>query len=284
MPFEEINDPIRRLVRIMERLQEPGGCPWDLEQTHESLKPYMIEEAYEALDAIDRGDDNELAEELGDVLLQVVFHAVLAKRTGRFGIDDVAQSAATKMVRRHPHVFGEAQAKTAGDVLNNWENLKAAERKQKKEETQAEAKRQGLLSHVPKNLPALLRAQRLQEKAARVGFDWPNIDGVLDKVEEEIRELRHALKEPASPVDDAAAKDARTEARMELGDVLFSLVNLARFLEADAEECLRGTCSKFQERFEHIERRASEQERELKSMSLEEMDALWNEAKKKFDG
>lgn len=270
MPFEEITDPFRRLVRIMERLQEPGGCPWDLEQTHESLKPYMIEEAYEALDAIDRGDDVELAEELGDVLLQVIFHSALAKRTGRFSIDDVSQAAATKMVRRHPHVFGQADAKTAADVLKNWENLKAAERKQKSDDASA-PKRQGLLSHVPKNLPALLRSQRLQEKAARVGFDWPTVDGVLDKIEEEIRELREALKQ---------SETDNTEAKLELGDVLFSIVNLARYLEADAEDCLRGTCDKFQKRFAYIETQAEVQGRELKSMSLEEMDALWNEAKK----
>ena len=268
----------------MERLQEPGGCPWDLEQTHESLKPYMIEEAYEALDAIDRGDDVELAEELGDVLLQVVFHSVLAGRTGRFSIDDVSQAAATKMVRRHPHVFEEADAKTAADVLHNWEKLKAAERKQKSadadaiDESAQGGKGNSILAHVPRNLPALLRAQRLQEKAARVGFDWPDAEGVLDKIEEEIRELRTEL---------ARAKDAaqssgqpRTEVALELGDVFFSLVNLARFLDTDAEECLRQTCNKFQKRFEYIETKAAEQQRELSSLSLEEMDQLWNEAKR----
>lgn len=271
MPFEEITDPFRRLVRIMERLQEPGGCPWDLEQTHVSLKPYMIEEAYEALDAIDRGDDAELAEELGDVLLQVVFHSVLARRTGRFSIDEVSTAAATKMVRRHPHVFGEGEARTAADVLHNWENLKAAERRQKSAAgDKASKKRKGLLSHVPANLPALLRAQRLQEKAVRVGFDWPNPEGVLDKIEEEISELREALKNKTT---DSA------EAAFELGDVLFSIVNLARFLNLDAEECLRGTCNKFQKRFEYIEAEAAAQHRELKEMSLDEMDQLWNEAK-----
>jgi MazG family protein len=286
MPYEEIQDPFRRLVRIMERLQEPGGCPWDVEQTHESLKPYMIEEAYEALDAIDRGDPVELAEELGDVLLQVVFHSVLAKRTGRFNIDEVIQGASTKMIRRHPHVFGETEARTAADVLRNWEKLKAAERKQKAEQTtdadapEGRPERKGILSHLPQKLPALLRAQRLQEKAARVGFDWPNPEGVLDKIEEEIRELREAMQKNHELEKDTNRDRASTEQlQFEFGDILFSIVNLARFLRLDAEESLRQTCKKFQTRFEYIERQAAEQNRELHSMTLEEMDALWNEAK-----
>ncbi len=279
MVYEDISDPFRRLVRIMQRLQEPGGCPWDLEQTHQSLKPYMIEEAYEALDAIDSGEPAALTEELGDVLLQVVFHSVLAARNGGFNIDDVAHGAATKMVRRHPHVFGEFQAATATDVLQNWEKLKAAERQLKAESEEAgngvdaapqSAAPKGLLSGVPRHLPALLRAQRVQEKAARVGFDWPDALPVLDKVEEEIRELREALTHGSK-----AAADA------EFGDILFSLVNLARFLHIDAEESTRQTCEKFQRRFESIEAAARAQGRSIDQMTPAEMETEWERAKHK---
>ena len=250
----------------MERLQEPGGCPWDLEQTHESLKPYLIEEAYEALDAIDSGDDTALAEELGDVLLQVVFHSTLARRTGRFTIDDVANATAMKMVRRHPHVFGDVEASSAADVLKNWEMLKTRERTEKAGESGEKVA--GILEGVPRQLPALLRAQRMQEKAARVGFDWKDIGPVLDKVAEETAELKEALGE----------KD-RSHARAELGDLLFTLVNVARFLELDAEEALRETCNKFQRRFEFIERAAAADGRHVHDLSLEEMDAQWDRAK-----
>lgn len=264
MVYEEIADPFRRLVRIMERLQEPDGCPWDLEQTHESLKPYMIEEAYEALDAIDSGDATELAEELGDVLLQVIFHSVLAARNGGFTINDVSQAAASKMVRRHPHVFGEAEARTAADVLINWEKVKSVERA---ENDKAE---KGTLDGVPSELPALLRAQRIQEKAARVGFDWENIDPVIDKITEEVIELR------------AAMKDGQIEqVQDEMGDLLFTLVNASRFLKINAEEALRGTCNKFQMRFAKIEAAARKQGKNVHDLSLEEMDALWNAAKVK---
>jgi tetrapyrrole methylase family protein/MazG family protein len=266
MVYEDIADPFRRLVRIMERLQEPGGCPWDLEQTHESLKPYLIEEAYETLDAIDSGDDTALAEELGDVLLQVVFHSTLARRTGRFTIDDVSNAVAMKMVRRHPHVFGETEAKTAEDVLHNWEKLKTQERKEKAGNGSASVP--GILDGVPKELPALLRAQRIQQKASRVGFDWTDVNPVLDKIAEETFELKEAL----------AAND-KAHAQAELGDLLFTLVNVARFLDLDAEEALRETCNKFQKRFSHIERSAVAEGRHVHDLSMEEMDARWNEAK-----
>lgn len=255
----------------MERLQEPDGCPWDLEQTHESLKPYMIEEAYEALEAIDSGNDTALAEELGDVLLQVIFHSVLARRTGRFGIDDVAGAAANKMVRRHAHVFGEGEARTAADVLKNWEKVKSVERQEQAAGglDSAENKVQkGALDGVPKELPALLRAQRIQEKAARVGFDWKDVEPVLDKVAEETRELKEAL----------AGGDQR-RVHDELGDLLFTLVNLARFLKVDAEEALRGTCVRFQARFAQIEAAARMSGRHVQDLSLEEMDQFWEAAK-----
>jgi MazG family protein len=268
MAFSEMPDPFRRFVRIMERLQEPGGCPWDIEQTHESLKPYMIEEAYEALDAIDRADWADLAEELGDVLLQVVFHSVLARRTGRFHIDDVIETASAKMVRRHPHVFGETEAKTAGEVLHNWEQLKAKERAAKASAREGGGEAGSTLAGVPDTLPALLKAQRMQEKAARVGFDWENPMQVLDKVEEEIRELRQAI----------AASDAK-HAREEIGDLIFSLVNLARFLNIDAEDAVRQTGGKFKFRFQYIEQKARELGRPLTDMSLDEMESYWQAAK-----
>lgn len=278
MPFRDIDDPFRRLVRIMERLQEPGGCPWDLEQTHESLKPYLIEEAYEALDAIDRGDQEDLKEELGDVLLQVIFHSVLSRRTGGFHVDDVIRSASEKMVRRHPHVFGDTAAGTSDEVLANWEKLKQRERQEKADaggpsDAASEgqpARRASVLDGVPDSLPALLKAQRMQEKARRVGFDWPDVTGALDKVEEEVRELRREFAEGA-PAD---------RVRAELGDLFFALVNLARYVDVDAEEALRQTCRKFRRRFEAIERAAAEAGRDLPSMTLEEMDAVWEQAKR----
>ncbi|MBX7244396.1 MAG: nucleoside triphosphate pyrophosphohydrolase [Candidatus Sumerlaeaceae bacterium] len=273
MAYEEISDPFQRLVRIMTRLQEPGGCPWDLEQTHESLKPYMIEECYEALDAIDREDYTDLTEELGDVLLQVLFHSVLAARFGRFQIDDVINTAANKMVGRHPHVFGDVEARTAGEVLQNWERLKAAERAGKgTDNTKTEAP-PSILSGVPTALPALLKAQRIQEKAARVGFEWENPFQVLDKVEEEVKELRAAL-----------ANNDSVHAREEIGDLIFSIANLARFLKIDAEESVRQTGEKFRQRFQHIEKRVHELGQNLQDMSLDELMGLWVEAKERTTG
>lgn len=269
MPYEEIKDPFRRLVRIMQRLQEPNGCPWDREQTHETLKPYLIEEAYEVLDAIDRQDWSALAEELGDVLLQVIFHSVLAERTGKFNIDEVIETASAKMVRRHPHVFGDTEAKTADQVLHNWEQLKAAERREKNHANpQADASATSVLAGVPKALPALLKAQRIQEKAARVGFDWENPLQVLDKVEEEVRELRHAI-----------ASNDTAHIREEIGDLIFSLVNLARFMDIDAEDAVRQTGEKFRQRFQFIERKSHELGRPLAEMSLDEMEGYWQASK-----
>jgi tetrapyrrole methylase family protein / MazG family protein len=265
MAYSEITDPFRRFVRIMERLQEPGGCPWDREQTHESLKQYLIEETYEAVDAIDRGHLADLEEELGDVLLQVVFHAVLASRSGNFGIDDVLETASAKMVHRHPHVFGDAEAHTAADVLHNWEKLKEKEREAKGEGDQPSS----LLSGIPGNLPALLQAQRMQEKAGRVGFDFENRQQVLQKVHEEIDEFAEALD----------SGDAEHAAR-EFGDIIFSLVNLARFLKIDAEDALRQTSAKFRRRFEQVEERARALGRPLREMTLGEMDDIWNEVKR----
>ena len=245
------------LVQVMEKLRSLEGCPWDREQSHESLKPYIIEETYEVLDAIDRKDDRELQEELGDLLLQIVFHAQIAAEQNRFTMDDVAASIVEKLKRRHPHVFGDVEVEDSREVLRNWEEIKKQEGKE------------SVLEGVPDGLPALLKAQRLQEKVRRVGFDWKNIGGALAKVHEEIDELDRSVKQG----DQAGTED-------EFGDVLFSLVNVARFLEINAEESLRQTTRKVTRRFQYMEKRIAEKgERPIEEYSLEELDALWEEAK-----
>jgi MazG family protein len=260
-PGERRGHSFCELVAIMERLRGPGGCPWDREQTHASLKPFLLEEAYEVLEAIDHGDDRALCEELGDLLMQVVFHAELARESDRFIIDDVVRAIADKLVRRHPHVFGNVEAKDAETVLRNWHRLKAAERKEKRGEGAS------ALDGVPRALPALLRAQRLGDKAAAVGFDWPGADAVLAKVEEEIRELRADLADPA-------------KRQAELGDLLFALAQLARHMSAEAEEALRGTCDRFESRFRHLESALRSRGAEPSATPLEELERLWDEAKK----
>lgn len=249
----------QRLVEVMATLRGPGGCPWDREQTRESLKPFLIEETYEVLEALDQGDRQKLQEELGDLLLQVVFHAQVASERAEFTITDVLQTVIDKLVRRHPHVFGEHRAETAEEVLQNWERLKQEER--------GGVEKASALDGVPKSLPALLRAQRLQDKAARVGFDWGETAAVLQKVEEELGELKGAMGKEAEMVEG------------EMGDLLFSLVNLARFLHLNAEETLRKCIEKFIRRFRHIEEVVAQQGKSLEESSLEEMDALWQEAK-----
>lgn len=256
---EESGALFEKLVNVMATLRAPGGCPWDREQTRESLKPFLIEEAYEVLEALDDGGKERLQEELGDLLLQVVFHAQVAAELGEFTVQEVLQSVTDKLIRRHPHVFAEGRAETAAEVLSNWERLKQAER--------GGVEQASVLSGVPRSLPALLRAQRLQDKAARVGFDWGETSEVLEKVEEELRELKTAM--------------GKTPERMEaeIGDLLFSLVNLTRFLRLNAEEALRKCIEKFSGRFRHIERVIAERGKSLEETSLEEMDALWEEAK-----
>ncbi len=250
------------LVKIMHILQAPGGCPWDREQTHQSLKPYLLEETYEALDAIDSGSDSHLAEELGDVLLQVVFHAELAAREGRFTMDDVVRGINDKLKRRHPHVFGDADAETSGQVVKNWEEIKRREKREKKEDG-------SVLDGLPRNLPALIRARRIQEKVSRVGFDWSRTDEVLMKVEEELGELK-----------EASASGDRAAVEEELGDLLFAVANLARFVSLCPEDALRKTVDKFQRRFQYIERELPKRGKKLGEASLEEMDELWEEVKK----
>jgi tetrapyrrole methylase family protein / MazG family protein len=247
------------LVALMTRLRGPGGCPWDREQSMEDLRPFIIEEAYEVTHAIEGGDREELREEVGDMLLQAVFVSEIAREEGSFTIDDAITAIHDKLVRRHPHVFGDVQAESAGEVLSNWEKLKATERSEKD---------QGLLSGVPTALPALLKASRLTEKAARVGFDWEKTDDIFAKIDEEVGELRAAVD-----------GGDRAEIEHELGDLLFTVVNIARRMEIDAEGALQKSNAKFTRRFEHVERRLRESGRSFAESNLAEMDALWEEGK-----
>lgn len=255
-----------RLVNIMRRLLGPGGCPWDREQTHKTLKPYLVEEAYEVIESIDSGNYAALREELGDVLLQIVFHSEIARLDGRFDIADVIKSICDKMERRHPHVFGKEQWASAEEVLRNWEDIKKSEKEKKRKTDNI-----SILEGIPRNLPSLIRAHRIQDRAARVGFDWKHIDDVYKKVLEEIDELHSLMQNSSSPID-------RIED--ELGDLLFALVNLSRFLKVHPEEALQRTTEKFIRRFKYIENEAHKQGRQLKSMTLEEMDTLWEAAKR----
>jgi tetrapyrrole methylase family protein / MazG family protein len=250
------------LVALMKRLREPGGCPWDREQTFASLKPFIIEEAYEVVDAIDRNDRDALVEELGDFLLQAVFLSRVGEEEGSFDISDAITAIHDKLVRRHPHVFGEVIANTPDQVLNNWEKMKSAERR--------EEKKGGVLSGVPQSLPALLKASRLTEKAARVGFDWEQIDDIFAKIDEEIHELREAI-----------ADGQKEEIEEEFGDLLFTVANIARRLNINPEEALQATNRKFKRRFEAVESHLQEQGKTFDQSSLVEMDAIWNEVKKK---
>jgi tetrapyrrole methylase family protein/MazG family protein len=254
---------LKRLVEIMATLRGPEGCPWDKEQDHESLRPYLIEEAYEVLEAISRRNDQKLAEELGDLLSQVVMHAQLASERGAFDIEDVARGIVEKLTIRHPHVFGERKDLSPDEVLHNWERIK---------HKNAESEEYSVLQGVPPSLPALLKAFRVQEKVGRYGFDWKRPDDVVRKVREELAELEKALE--ADPVSRQAE---------ELGDLLFSLVNLGRHLQIQAEEALNATVLRFIKRFQFIEERLRKVGKKLEDSSLEEMDALWGQAKKKIE-
>jgi tetrapyrrole methylase family protein/MazG family protein len=258
---ESAAEKFAELVDIMARLRGENGCPWDREQTSESIKPYLVEETYEVLEAIDEQDPVKLKEELGDLMLQIVFHAQMAEEADAFTVRDVLAAINDKLVRRHPHVFGDVKADTAQEVLFNWEQIKQTERRREKGQA-------SLLDGVPRELPALLRAHRLQEKASRVGFDWKEAQEVFRKVEEELAELRAAMQGQAAE---------RVEA--ELGDLLFALVNLSRFLAVNPEEALRKTIARFIARFRYIEEELARRGRSLRQASLEEMDALWAEAK-----
>ena len=258
-------DWFEKLVAIQKRLRAPGGCPWDIEQTHQTLRTYLIEEAYEVLDAIDSGDDAKFAEELGDLLLQVTFHSQIASETNRFNISDVIQSIHDKMIRRHPHVFGDVEAKTSEDVLRNWATIKAQERG---ENATGEAQKVSALDGVPKSIPATLEGLQLTKKAARTGFDWANAAGVFAKVREETTELENTLENGTA-----------MEAEEELGDLLFAVVNLARFLHIDPEIALKRANGKFVRRFHEMERVAATRGRKFADVPRPEKESLWNTAK-----
>jgi tetrapyrrole methylase family protein / MazG family protein len=245
---------VDRLRKIVAQLRSPDGCPWDREQTHQSLKPHLIEECYELVDAIDAGDDKEIKEELGDLLLQVVLHSQMASEEGRFDMDDVATVIADKLMHRHPHVFGENKLPDSEAVLRQWEVIKRAEKQE----------RNSALDGVPRALPALARAQKVQTKAARVGFDWNDADGALEKVQEELSEIESA---------------SERQIEEEVGDLLFAIVNFARKKGLDAEQALWQATAKFSDRFQAMERLAKDRELELASLTLSQMDRLWDEVK-----
>ncbi|MBN1900834.1 nucleoside triphosphate pyrophosphohydrolase [Candidatus Sumerlaeota bacterium] len=258
------NNAFERLLEIMKRLLDPDGCPWDREQTHESLKPYFLEEVYEFFEALEKKDFENMKEELGDILLQIVFHAELSERAGSFNIHDVLEGVCRKLVHRHPHVFGEIKVKDSSEVLSNWEEIK------KKEKSLKDRKKKSVLDGVPKTMPSLALSTRIQERAANVGFDWSRIEDVWGKVHEEINELLEAQKlEDPEKIEE------------EFGDLLFSLVNLSRFLKVNPEHALRKTVFKFDHRFRIIEKKAEEMGKSLSDMDLMEMDDIWNETKKK---
>ncbi|HEX8289363.1 MAG TPA: nucleoside triphosphate pyrophosphohydrolase [Pyrinomonadaceae bacterium] len=258
------------LVNVMARLRAPGGCPWDAEQTYASLAQYLLEECYETFDAIQEadqtGDTRNLREELGDVLLQVVFHSTIAAEKGDFTIDEVVQGVTEKLILRHPHVFGDKDLKTADDVLNNWDELKKA---QQKASGKAEKEKTSILEDVPVHFPALLEGQKLTKKAAKVKFDWENTDQVFNKLTEETNELKEAI----------SRKESDENIEEEIGDLLFVVVNLARKLDVDAETALKRTNRKFRQRFKYIEENLKTNGKTLEDSNLQEMDALWNEAK-----
>jgi MazG family protein len=256
-------EKFQQLVGIMARLRAPGGCPWDREQTFDSIKPFTLEETYEVLDAIDRHDWKNLAEELGDFLLQAVFYAQMASEQELFGIEDALDAINQKLTRRHPHVFGDETAQSADDVKKIWGEVKAAEKRDKGKPEE------GLLHSVPRTLPALVEAQQIASRAAHVGFDWENPEQVIEKLHEELAEL-----------DEARRNAAQSDLEDEIGDLLFVLVNLARFVKVDPEQALRGTNAKFRKRFGFIERKLAERGKKLEDSNIREMEALWQEAKR----
>ena len=253
--------PFEALVRVMAQLRSESGCPWDREQTHESLKPYLLEEAYEVLERIDENDTQELCNELGDLLLQVVFHAQIGTEQASFNIDQVCRAIVDKLIRRHPHVFADTAVADADEVVVNWERIK-------KEERTGAPHPSSALDGVPPQLPALLRAQRLQSKASRVGFDWDRIEGPLEKVSEELEELR-----------DARRADGEEQVEEEFGDLLFAIVNVGRFLKLCPEDALRRATGKFERRFRQVETVLQEEGKELGALSLEELDRVWDRVK-----
>ncbi len=250
---------VQDLVEIVKILRAPGGCPWDAEQTHESIRRNFLEEAYEAVEAIDEGSPEHLREELGDVLLQVALHARMEDEAGRFDMDGVADGICKKLIYRHPHVFGDVAVSGTGEVLQNWEALKRTEKGQ--------ATHTDSLDAVARSLPALWRAEKVQKKAAKAGFDWPDASGAMDKLSEELAELKQAVAEDSNVAE-------------ELGDLLFSCVNVARFVKCDPEEVLQQATEKFISRFRLVEQAAARAEKSMEDMDLEELDKLWENAKR----
>jgi len=281
-PHSSVDDSVgawfAKLVALQAQLRAPGGCPWDREQTHESLRRYLVEETYEVLDAIETGDSREFASELGDLLLQVVFHATLAEEAGRFTIADVIESIHTKMVRRHPHVFGDVTATNSAEVLKNWERIKAEERAEEGKASRRKSAEESLLAGVPRSLPGVLEAYQLTRRAARIGFDWDNIEGIFDKIDEEkleLLEIRPAGRDANGR--DSASTNARREE--ETGDLLFAAVNVARFLGVDPEIALKRANRKFKERFTAMEEAARREGRRLAELPRARMEELWDESK-----
>jgi tetrapyrrole methylase family protein/MazG family protein len=286
--FQGLAEAVRSVVQTVHRLRSPGGCPWDMKQTHQSLRPYVIEEAYEVLDVLDRIDSPErlkqdsnlaasLREELGDLLMQVLIHSELASETGTLDFASVAQALNAKLIHRHPHVFGEnapeLQGLDADGVLRNWEKIKAEEKAKKSAEA-------SVLDGLPKGLPSLQRTTRLIDKVTRVGFQWPDLNGPLEKLREELGEFETEVRE----LRQADGPEPRKKAQQELGDLLFSLCNVAFLLKLDPEEALRGTLSRFEGRFRHVETRLREQGKRPEDSTLEEMDRYWDEAKRNSRG
>lgn len=253
-------DWVQELVGIMARLRGKDGCPWDQEQTHQSLKKSFVEELYEFFDSMDEGDDEGMASELGDLLLQIVFHCQIAREDNRFDLQVVARKCCEMLVRRHPHVFGDASAKSPEEVEKQWEEIKKTESRT--------AKRSSLLDGVPEHLPALAKAQKLQKKAAKAGFDWEDIQGPLEKIHEEVEEVKDALE-----------KGDQAHLYEEIGDLLFAVVSLARFAKGDAEEILRQSCRKFQHRFQQMEKNVEDIGSQLQGLNLDELEGLWQEVK-----
>jgi nucleoside triphosphate diphosphatase len=286
-------DRFERAVSIMARLRAPGGCPWDREQTFDTIKPFTLEETYEVIEAIDNRDWDELKGELGDLLLQILFYSEMAQEQGHFSIDDVLDRLSAKLINRHPHVFGDVKADTSSEVVKNWEAIKAEEKKQRQNPT-GEAKREApksILAGVSRNVPALMEAFKISSKAAQVGFEWPDIEGLFDKLAEETTELRENLAEipapgPRPPNRGVASSGKqpipdtlREKLEDEVGDLFFVVVNIARYLSIDPESALRKTNAKFRRRFQWLEERLQEQGKQLHESNLDEMETLWQASK-----
>ncbi len=269
-PPKSTGEKFERLVEIMDTLRGPNGCPWDKQQDFNSLKPMLVEEVYEVLEAIENGDFEGVSDELGDLLLHVVFHAYLGKEAGHFDINTVIEKISDKLVRRHPHVFGDESASTAEEVIKNWEAIKAQEKAQKLKNRTPDQR--SLLEGIPSKLPAIHEAHQISSRAARVGFDWPDIEGIFEKLQEEVAELKEVIS-----ADGVAVRRERLED--EIGDMLFVIVNIARYLKIDSESALKRANRKFKARFQYMEGELAKQGKKLEQTSLEEMEALWQKAK-----